>query len=74
MSALYLAVREDGGVVARVHTNSYAACFGAGLEIDEFPELGNGLFVRKPGNPDRRHPRRDITDDCHRRNAAPALS
>jgi prepilin-type N-terminal cleavage/methylation domain-containing protein/prepilin-type processing-associated H-X9-DG protein len=42
----YVAVRDDGGVVARVHTNSYAACFGAGLEIDAFPELGNGLFVR----------------------------
>jgi len=28
------------------HTTSYAACFGAGLEIDEFPDRGDGLFRR----------------------------
>jgi prepilin-type N-terminal cleavage/methylation domain-containing protein len=42
----YLAVRADGSGVARVHTNSYAACYGAGGDISEAPEFGNGLFVR----------------------------
>ena len=27
-------------------TNSYAACFGAGLEIALVPDQGNGMFVR----------------------------
>jgi prepilin-type N-terminal cleavage/methylation domain-containing protein/prepilin-type processing-associated H-X9-DG protein len=42
----YVALSEGGGPVANVHTNSYAACFGSGLEIDEFPDSGNGIFTR----------------------------
>jgi prepilin-type N-terminal cleavage/methylation domain-containing protein/prepilin-type processing-associated H-X9-DG protein len=42
----YLAIRADGTGVARVHTNSYAACFGAGMDIAESPDSGNGLFLR----------------------------
>jgi prepilin-type N-terminal cleavage/methylation domain-containing protein/prepilin-type processing-associated H-X9-DG protein len=42
----YAALSEWGGVVADVHTNSYAACFGSGQEIDEFPDSGNGIFIR----------------------------
>jgi prepilin-type processing-associated H-X9-DG protein len=42
----YVAISVNGAAIARVHTNSYAACFGAGGDIGQFPELGNGLFMR----------------------------
>jgi prepilin-type N-terminal cleavage/methylation domain-containing protein/prepilin-type processing-associated H-X9-DG protein len=45
----YTVVRESGEAIGQFHTNSYAACFGAGLEIDESPDLGNGLFLRNRG-------------------------
>lgn len=37
---------EDGRPLAEAATNSYAACFGAGGEIGEDPDGGNGLFFR----------------------------
>ncbi len=43
---LYLSRGADGRPIGEFYTNSYAACFGAGLEIDDFPGLGNGLFRR----------------------------
>jgi prepilin-type N-terminal cleavage/methylation domain-containing protein len=42
----YVATREDGTPVGLFHTTSYAACYGAGLEIDDQPDSGNGLFRR----------------------------
>ena len=45
-SGLYTLTRDDGRPIADFHTNSYAACYGAGLEIDEAPDRGNGLFRR----------------------------
>jgi prepilin-type processing-associated H-X9-DG protein len=42
----YIAAREDGTPVGLFQTNSYAACYGAGLKIDDQPESGNGLFRR----------------------------
>jgi prepilin-type processing-associated H-X9-DG protein len=42
----YEARRADGTPVGLFQTNSYAACYGAGLEIDDQPESGNGLFRR----------------------------
>lgn len=45
-SGRYAVVREGGTPIADFHTNSYAACYGAGLEIDEAPDRGNGLFRR----------------------------
>jgi prepilin-type processing-associated H-X9-DG protein len=32
--------------VGLFQTNSYAACYGAGLKIDDQPESGNGIFRR----------------------------
>jgi prepilin-type N-terminal cleavage/methylation domain-containing protein/prepilin-type processing-associated H-X9-DG protein len=43
---LYMATRSDWVPIGEFYTNSYAASFGAGLEIDDFPERGNGLFRR----------------------------
>jgi prepilin-type N-terminal cleavage/methylation domain-containing protein len=43
---LYTAWRADGTPVGQFYTNSYAACYGAGLEIDDQPDSGNGLFRR----------------------------
>jgi prepilin-type N-terminal cleavage/methylation domain-containing protein/prepilin-type processing-associated H-X9-DG protein len=45
-SGRYEIVREGGTSIADFHTNSYAACYGAGLEIDDAPDRGNGLFRR----------------------------
>jgi prepilin-type N-terminal cleavage/methylation domain-containing protein/prepilin-type processing-associated H-X9-DG protein len=42
----YVAVRVDDTPVGEFQTNSYAGCFGAGLEIDDQPWAGNGLFFR----------------------------
>jgi prepilin-type N-terminal cleavage/methylation domain-containing protein/prepilin-type processing-associated H-X9-DG protein len=42
----FTVVREDGSAVTEAQTNSYAACYGAGMEIADVPGLGNGLFVR----------------------------
>src|SRR5262249_39442326 len=42
----YVAARADGSPVGEFQTNSYAACYGAGLEIDDQPGSGNGLFRR----------------------------
>jgi prepilin-type processing-associated H-X9-DG protein len=40
-------VRDAGGApLAEAATNSYAACYGAGGEIAEEPDAGNGLFFR----------------------------
>jgi prepilin-type N-terminal cleavage/methylation domain-containing protein/prepilin-type processing-associated H-X9-DG protein len=43
---LYTATDQSGAVVGVFRTNSYAACYGAGLEIDDQPSSGNGLFRR----------------------------
>jgi len=42
----YVAARADGTPVGLFQTNSYAGCYGAGLEIDDRPDSGNGLFQR----------------------------
>ena len=48
-------------VLAReLATNSYAACFGSGGDIDERPDLGNGLFFRNS-----RVCVRDVIDGTH---------
>ena len=43
---LYMVDRDGRQPLEVFHTNSYAACFGAGLEIDDFPDRGDGLFRR----------------------------
>lgn len=43
---LYVAAGADGTPVGLFRTNSYAACYGAGLAIDDQPGSGNGLFRR----------------------------
>ena len=45
-SGVYTASGDGGTPIGEFYTNSYAACYGAGLEIDEFPDRGNGLFGR----------------------------
>ena len=45
-TGLFTAVQEDGTKICDVATNSYAACFGARLEIADVPGMGTGLFVR----------------------------
>jgi prepilin-type N-terminal cleavage/methylation domain-containing protein/prepilin-type processing-associated H-X9-DG protein len=42
----YVATRIDGSPVGEFQTNSYAACYGAGLDVDDQPGAGNGLFCR----------------------------
>jgi prepilin-type N-terminal cleavage/methylation domain-containing protein/prepilin-type processing-associated H-X9-DG protein len=42
----YLATRADGSPVGEFQSNSYAACYGAGLNVDDQPGFGNGLFYR----------------------------
>jgi prepilin-type N-terminal cleavage/methylation domain-containing protein/prepilin-type processing-associated H-X9-DG protein len=42
----YVAARADGTPVGLFQTNSYAACYGAGLAIDDQPGSGNGIFRR----------------------------
>ena len=42
----YMAWRADNTPAGLFQTNSYAGCYGAGLEIDEQPGAGNGLFRR----------------------------
>jgi prepilin-type processing-associated H-X9-DG protein len=42
----YVAYQADGTPVGLFQTNSYAACYGAGLTINDQPESGNGLFRR----------------------------
>ena len=45
-SGPYSVVRDGGAPIGEFFTNSYAACYGAGLEIDDAPDQGNGLFRR----------------------------
>jgi prepilin-type N-terminal cleavage/methylation domain-containing protein/prepilin-type processing-associated H-X9-DG protein len=45
-TGIFTAKQDDGTPIVDVATNSYAACFGAGLEIADVPDQGNGLFVR----------------------------
>ena len=45
-SGVYPAMSDRGTPIGEFQTNSYAACYGAGLEIDDFPDRGNGLFRR----------------------------
>jgi prepilin-type processing-associated H-X9-DG protein/prepilin-type N-terminal cleavage/methylation domain-containing protein len=45
-SGNYTIVRDSGSPIGVFQSNSYAACFGAGLEIDDVPDRGNGLFFR----------------------------
>jgi prepilin-type processing-associated H-X9-DG protein len=37
---------QDNAPLAQAATNSYAACFGVGVDIDEELDEGNGLFFR----------------------------
>jgi prepilin-type N-terminal cleavage/methylation domain-containing protein/prepilin-type processing-associated H-X9-DG protein len=43
---LFTVGRDDKSPIGVFYTNSYAACFGAGIAIDDFPDRGNGLFRR----------------------------
>ena len=45
-NGIFTTKQEDGTVIVDMATNSYAACFGAGLEIALVPDQGNGMFVR----------------------------
>jgi prepilin-type N-terminal cleavage/methylation domain-containing protein/prepilin-type processing-associated H-X9-DG protein len=45
-SGKFNVVRQDGSTIAEAETMSYAANFGAGGQIPQFPELGNGVFMR----------------------------
>ena len=45
-NGIFTTKQEDGTPIVDMATNSYAACFGAGLEIADVPGLGNGMFVR----------------------------
>jgi prepilin-type N-terminal cleavage/methylation domain-containing protein/prepilin-type processing-associated H-X9-DG protein len=42
----FLVREDDGKPIVDMATNSYAASFGAGLEIADVPDQGNGMFVR----------------------------
>ncbi|GAC1450409.1 MAG: DUF1559 domain-containing protein [Isosphaeraceae bacterium] len=56
-TGIYTATQDNGTKIVEVATSSYAACFGARLEIANVPGQGNGLFVRN-----RSFGIRDITD------------
>jgi prepilin-type N-terminal cleavage/methylation domain-containing protein/prepilin-type processing-associated H-X9-DG protein len=43
-TGIFTVFNEDGAPIADAATNSYAACYGAGGEIADFPDKGNGLF------------------------------
>jgi prepilin-type N-terminal cleavage/methylation domain-containing protein/prepilin-type processing-associated H-X9-DG protein len=45
-NGIFMAKQDDGTPIVNMATNSYAACFGAGLEIADVPNQGNGMFVR----------------------------
>ena len=45
-TGLFTILNASGGAVCDAATNSYAACYGAGGEIGDDPDLGNGLFFR----------------------------
>jgi prepilin-type N-terminal cleavage/methylation domain-containing protein/prepilin-type processing-associated H-X9-DG protein len=46
-NGVYTATQDDGTTqIVDVATNSYAACYGARLEIADVPGQGTGLFVR----------------------------
>ncbi|HZT83394.1 MAG TPA: DUF1559 domain-containing protein [Gemmataceae bacterium] len=45
-TGLFTVYDPNGIPLAQAATNSYAACFGAGGEIGETPDLANGLFFR----------------------------
>lgn len=45
-AGLFTVLDANGGPLADAASNSYAACFGALVEIAEEPDRGNGLFFR----------------------------
>ena len=45
-TGIFTVLDRSGNPVAEAVTNSYAACYGAGGEISDAPDLGNGLFFR----------------------------
>jgi len=45
-TGIFTVLDRGGNPVAEAVTNSYAACYGAGGEISDAPDLGNGLFFR----------------------------
>jgi prepilin-type N-terminal cleavage/methylation domain-containing protein/prepilin-type processing-associated H-X9-DG protein len=45
-SGLYTVERSSEQPIGVFRTNSYAACFGAGLDVANCPDRGNGLFMR----------------------------
>jgi prepilin-type N-terminal cleavage/methylation domain-containing protein/prepilin-type processing-associated H-X9-DG protein len=45
-TGIFTVLNEDGTPIADAASNSYAACYGAGGEIADFPDKGNGLFFR----------------------------
>jgi prepilin-type processing-associated H-X9-DG protein len=48
-SGSYIVERANHEPIGAFQTTSYAASFGTGIEIDEFPDRGNGLFRRNLG-------------------------
>ncbi|MFL5243785.1 MAG: DUF1559 domain-containing protein [Gemmataceae bacterium] len=45
-TGLFTVLDEAGNGLGKAATNSYAACYGAGGEIGDAPDCGNGLFFR----------------------------
>ena len=45
-TGLFTILDEAGTALGQAATNSYAACYGAGGEIGEAPDSGNGVFFR----------------------------
>jgi prepilin-type N-terminal cleavage/methylation domain-containing protein/prepilin-type processing-associated H-X9-DG protein len=45
-TGVFTVLDQNGVPIADAATNSYAACYGAGGEIAENPDRGNGLFFR----------------------------
>jgi hypothetical protein len=46
MTGQFTVYDDTGAPLAQAATNSYAACFGALVEIGEEPDNGNGMFFR----------------------------
>ncbi|TMQ34640.1 MAG: DUF1559 domain-containing protein [Planctomycetota bacterium] len=45
-TGVFTVLDAAGNAIAEAATNSYAACYGAGGEIGDAPDAGNGIFFR----------------------------
>ena len=45
-TGVFMVLTQRNTQIAEAATNSYAACYGAGSSIGEFPERGTGIFYR----------------------------